>query len=155
MRTSRTGTCSAGFTLFELVVVIFIISLLASVVFPSFLGFGEKGIRSDARKVAAILRSLNDGAIYSKETFPLTFDLGEKTLAWKGPDGEKKERMDSLSSVALQSKGEIREGEATVFFGPMGLQENVDVRLTDGDRRMTVSFNAVSGRAKVMAEDGR
>ena len=152
MRISRTGTCSAGFTLLELVVVVFILSLFAALVLPSFYGFGKTGIRSDARKVASLLRFLNDSAIYSKKVFPLQFRLAEKELSWKGPDGEKSEKIGSLVSVTLQSKGQIKEGEITVFFGPMGLQENLDVHLSDGDKEETVSFNSISGRAKVLAD---
>lgn len=143
-----------GFTLLEIIAVIFIISLVAALVIPSFGGFGAKGIRADARRVAALLRYLNESAISMKETYPLRIDLGEASLAWKDPEGEKSERMPSLVSLDLQSQGELKEGQVTVFFSPLGLQEYLKIKLRDEDRTMTVAFNPVSGRVKII-EEGR
>ncbi len=143
----------SGLSLLELVAVVFIISLFAALVFPSFYGFGEAKVNSDAGKIASLLRYLNDTAIYTKETYSLKFDLRDASLQWNGPDGEKHEDVKSLSSVYLPSKGEIKEGEATVFFGPLGTAENIEVRLKDGEKGMTVTFSPISGRAKIIAKD--
>lgn len=138
-----------GFTLLELVVVLFIISLLAAVTFPSFYGLGEKSLKSEARKTASLLRYLNDSAIYRKENYLLKFDLQSGSVSWKGPDGEKSDKLRSLSGVALPSKGEVKEGEVIVFFGPLGVQENLDVLLRSEDENMRVALNPVSGRVKI------
>jgi general secretion pathway protein H len=140
---------SAGFTLLELIVALFIISLVAAIVFPSFSGLGEQRIASDAHKIASLLRYLNDTATYTKETYTLKFDLRDDTISWKGPDGEHHDDIRSLSGVYLPSKGKITEGDATVFFGPLGAAETIEVRLKDGEKDMTVTFSPVSGRAKI------
>jgi general secretion pathway protein H len=140
---------SAGFTLIELIVALFIISLVAAIVFPSFYGLGEQRIVSDAHKIASLLRYLNDTATYTKETYSLKFDLRDDAISWKGPDGEQHDNIKSLSEVYLPSKGEITEGDATVFFGPLGAAETIEVRLKDGGKAMTVTFSPVSGRAKI------
>jgi general secretion pathway protein H len=140
---------SAGFSLIELIVSLFIISIVAAIVFPSFSGLGEQRIASEAHKIASLLRYLNDTAIYTKETYSVKFDLQDGAMSWKGPDGEKNENIRSLSSVYLPSKGEIKEGEATIFFGPLGAAETVEVHLKDGGKKMTVTFSPVSGRAKI------
>jgi prepilin-type N-terminal cleavage/methylation domain-containing protein len=137
-----------GFTLLELAVVVFIISLMASLVFPAFYSSGNR-LRSDARKMASLLRYLNDNAISTKETYPLKFDLEEGELSWKGPDGEKSEKVRSLAGVDLQSKGELKKGEVTVFFSPLGIREYMALHLREDDKEMTVSINPVSGRVKV------
>jgi prepilin-type N-terminal cleavage/methylation domain-containing protein len=137
-----------GFTLLELAVVIFIISLMASLVFPAFYGSGSK-IKSDARRMASLLRYLNDNAISAKETYPLKFDLQEGELSWKGPDGERSEKVASLAGVDLQSKGELKKGDVTVFFSPLGIREYMALHLRDDEKEMTVSINPVSGRVKV------
>jgi general secretion pathway protein H len=137
-----------GFTLLELAVVVFIIAMLAAVVFPAFFGTGSK-ITAEARKTASLLRYLNDNAISTKSLYPLKFSLPDGLLSWKGPDGEKTDRLKGLVSLTLTSKGTIREGEVTVFFGPMGIQENLAVHLRDADKDMTVSINPVSGRVKI------
>jgi general secretion pathway protein H len=138
-----------GFTLLEMVVVVFIISLFVAMVIPSFYGAGESRLHADARKTAALLRYLNDSAIYTKETYPLTFDLQDRRMTWNSPDGEKTEDMKSLAGVTLPSKGDVTEGSVTVFFGPLGLPENVDVHLRVEDDEMTVTFNPLSGRALI------
>ncbi len=138
-----------GFTLLELAVVVFIISMLAMLVFPAFFGTGNK-ITAEARKTASLLRYLNDNAIATKNTYPLKFDIPNGVLSWQGPDGEKTERLKSLASLTLTSKGNIREGEVTVFFGPLGLGENLAVHLRDEDKDMTVSLSSLSGRVKIV-----
>ncbi len=140
---------SSGFTLVELVVVIFIISLTAALIFPSFSALGDRRTASDAKKIASLLRYLNDTAIYTKETCSLTFRLGEASLSWKEPEGSRREDFKTLSSVYLPSKGELREGEVTVFFGPLGAAENIVVHLKDNENAMTVTFSPISGRAKI------
>ena len=138
-----------GFTLLELIVVIFIISLMTAFVLPSFYSMGEGALKSDARKTASLLRYLNDSSIYTKSTFSLKFDLHDGTLSWNGPDGEKTERIKSVAGVKLPSQGEIREGEVTVFFGPLGAQEAVEVELRDQGKGMNVTLNPLSGRVKI------
>jgi general secretion pathway protein H len=138
-----------GFTLIELVVVLFIISLTAALVFPSFYNLGERRIASDANKIASLLRYLNDTSIYTKETYSLKFDLRDHEISWNGPEGEKQENIKSLSSLYLPSKGQIQEGEVTIFFGPFGAAENIQVRLKDNEKDMTVTFSPISGRAKI------
>src|SRR5208282_1143636 len=78
-----------GFTLLELFAVVFIISLLTAVVLPSLYGLSDNKLKSDARKMASLLRYLNDSSISSKKTLSLKFDLQEGSILWQGPDGEK------------------------------------------------------------------
>ena len=107
-------------------------------------------MKSEAKKTASLLRYLNDSAIFTKETYSLKFDLQEGLISWKGPDGEKAEKIKSLAGIRLPSKGEVKEGEATVFFGPLGIQENIEVFLRDKDEGMRVTLNPVSGRVKII-----
>jgi general secretion pathway protein H len=143
----------SGFSLLELVVVVFLISITAALVFPSFSMLGKRRVASDAKKIASLLRYLNDTAIYTKETYSLKFDLNDDSLRWKGPDGEKREKIESLAGVYLSSKGEIGKGQVTVFFGPLGAAEGIRVRLKDRNGGMTVTFNPISGRATITDKD--
>lgn len=144
-----------GFTLLELIVVVFIISLLAGLVFPSFSGMESRQISSDARMVSSLMRYLNDSSTASKETISLEFDLREGVLSWNGPEGKKKEQIRTLAGVYLESKGLIREGSVTLFFSPSGLQEYTEILLRDDKREMKISFNPVSGRAKILPGDAQ
>jgi len=139
-----------GFTLLELTIVIFIIALLAGIVFPSFRGLSERQLSSDARRTASLLQYLSDSAMASKETYSLDFDLQKSSVSWKGPDGDKTESLKTLSGVDLQSKGLTREGLVTVFFGPAGITEYIEILLKDDEKGMRVTFNPISGRAKIL-----
>ncbi len=169
MQISSVGICSrknrrAGFTLLEIVLVIFIISLFAAVVLPSFSGVGTGGLKAETKRVASLLRYLNDSAIYTKNTFDLTFDFQSRQMTWSSPDGNKSKELGKITSVLLSSKGSIREGQVTVFFSPLGLKENIEVTLVDDasndikdgmKNEMKVSMNALSGRVKITDQDSR
>src|SRR5512142_3303879 len=124
MRTSRAGILSSrGVTLLELVVVLFVVSIIAAIVLPSFAGFGEGKLKSEAREIASVLRYLNDSAASRKETFLLKFDLDKNLLSWKGPDGEKTRRFDDMTGVTTQSLGTVSRGELIFLFEPLGIRE--------------------------------
>ena len=142
-----------GFTLLELILVLFLISLMTAIIIPSFYGLSENKLKSDARRIASLLRYLNDSAISTKETYFLKFDLQEGTLAWQDPDGKKTETFESLAGLYLPSKGELKEGQITVFFGPLGIQESIAVHLRRNGQGMTVALNPWSGRTKVVEDE--
>src|SRR4030066_575174 len=153
MQISKTGISSRrGFTLLELIVVMFIISLVMVLILPSFSGFGENKLKSEAREMASILRYMNDSAVSRKETFLIKFNLDEGTVYWMGPDGGKTRSFNDITGVTLQSKGKVSEGEITLFFGPFGIQENLSVHMSKGDKEMTVTLNHLSGRVKIKDE---
>ncbi len=152
MRTSQITICK-GFTLLELLVVICLVSLLMAIVFPSLYGAEGMRLKSDAKRIASVLRYLNDSSIATKGTYTLTFDFGENTISWKGPDAEKTEEFRSLSSVELPSKGNVSEGQVSVSFGPLGIQENLVVHLRQSGDTIMVAFNQLSGRATIKKDD--
>lgn len=140
---------SCGFTLLELIVVLFIVSVVMAVVLPSF-STTSSGLKADARRVASILRHLNETAVLKKKTLHLKFDLAEKTLTWPDRGGERTESISSMRIVELQTKGGVSEGELTVFFSPLGLSEHLNIYLSRGDEDMTVAMSPVSGRVKIL-----
>jgi prepilin-type N-terminal cleavage/methylation domain-containing protein len=154
MRTSTAGICHNGFTLVELIVVIFIISLVLAVSFPSFTIRQDGKLKSDAGHIASILRYLNDSAIFTKETYDLNINFKDRVVRYKGPDGEKTERIDNLSGITLQSRGKVSDGEVTVFFGSAGMGESFTIHLTSVESSLEIVFNALSGRVKVSAHEG-
>lgn len=143
------GKGREGFTFFELALALFIISLALAIILPSFSGLGESRMTSDAKRIASILRYLNDSSIAIKDTFSVTFDFNNRMVSYQGPEGEKRERFETLSAVELPSKGSVREGELTLFFGPSGAMENITVHLTHDKSTLTVGLNYLSGRVKI------
>lgn len=153
MQISRTGISSRlGFTLLELIVVLFIISLVMVLILPSFSGFGENKLKSEAREMASILRYMNDSATSRKETFLMKFYLDEGTVYWKGPDGEKKKKFDDITGVTTQSTGKVSKGEITLFFEPLGVRENLSIHMSKGNKEMAITLNHLSGKVKIKDE---
>ncbi len=150
MLISRAGTSNnGGFTLLELIVVVFIVAIVMSIVFPAFVGFGEGKLKSEAREVASILRYLNDSAISRKETFNMRFMLDKNMVSWNGPEGERGKKFEGMTGVTTQSTGLVSKGEVTVFFEPLGLRENLSVHLNRGNKNLTVVLEHLSGKVKI------
>lgn len=154
MPISRTGISSKrGFTLLEIVVVLFIVSLVMAIVLPSFAGFGESKLKSEAREMASILRYMNDSAVSRKETFLIRFDLDKNMVTWQGPDGEKTKKFDDMTGVTTQSNGMVSKGELIVFFEPFGIQENLSVHMRRGKKGVVITLNHLSGKVKIKDEE--
>jgi len=152
-RISRAGKCSKAFTLVELIITLFVISLILSLSLPTLTGIGENRMASDAKRIASILRYLSDSGISTKENLPLNVNFGEKILRYSGPDGDKSERFDSLAGIELQSKGMVTRGEVTVVFGPSGASESFQVHLHNDKQDISVVLNALSGRVKIVQKE--
>lgn len=149
--TSRAGKCN-GLSFLELILTLFIISLLAAIVLPSFYGSGGRKTDSDAKRIASILRHLNDLSISTKEQAFIRFDLNSSSISWKSPEGEKTEVFKSLSAVKLPSKGTIREGQVIMFFSPLGIEEDVTVYLGSESDGTKVMLSNISGRVKISTQ---
>lgn len=152
-RLSRGLSRNCGFTLLEIILVVFIVSLFTAFALPSFSNLGSAGLKNDANKLASLLRDLNDSSIYTKKEFQLSVDFREKRVSWNGPDGEKSRELGRITAVTLPSKGVVREGQVIVFFGPLGLGENIEITLNKGEHEARVSMNALSGRVKISGND--
>jgi prepilin-type N-terminal cleavage/methylation domain-containing protein len=143
----------SGFTLLELIIVMFIVSMMLAITFPSFSALQERKIKADAGRVASLLRYLNDSAISTKESRVMQVNIRQGILHIRGPEGEKKEKIESLSGITLLSKGRISDGEASLSFSPTGAGENFTIHLTEKAASMDVAFNALSGRVKVSSNE--
>ncbi|UCE78943.1 MAG: hypothetical protein JSV13_10660 [Nitrospiraceae bacterium] len=148
-RSGDVTVCSSGFTLFELLLILFIISLFISLAMPSLSVLGERRIKSDAKRLASIVRYLHDSSLTGKEIYSLTMDFEEKVLRYTGPEGEKRETFKTVVSAELMTKGFVSEGELTIYFRPTGGSEVFRILLDDDKTSYMISFNPFSGRAKI------
>jgi general secretion pathway protein H len=144
---------SVGFTLLELIVVIFILSLVLAVSLPSLTGMGESRMKSDAKRLGSIVRYLNDSAVSTKNTLQMKIAFTDRVIHYTGPDGDKSEKFDFLSGIELPSKGMLSEGEVVVFFSPLGASESFTIHLKDDTSDMSIAFNSMSGRVKITKSD--
>jgi Tfp pilus assembly protein FimT len=141
----------------ELLVVIFIISLLLATSFPSFTGIESNSLRSEAKRLASLLRYLNDTATARKEEYYMLVNLGDNSITYLTEEGEKRERIDHLRSIYLETKGEIESGEVKVIFTPLGAGEFIRFHLlrhreAGRDLSYKVELNPLSGRVRVKDE---
>ena len=139
---------SDGFTLLELLVVIFIVSLVAAIVFPA-LRTDTGRLREDAKKVSSILRYISDSAIATKHTYTIKFDIDKHIIEWEGPEGKKTQSISTLQSVEVKPKGTIKEGEVKLYAGPDGFEDFIEVTLLGEETKAIVKFNPISGRTKI------
>ena len=141
-----------GFTLIELIVVIFIISLTTALVMPNLWGRGEQALISEAKRTGNTLRYIYDEAAGRKQYYVLKIDLNLNS--W-GYESEEKSRSFTLKEniifkdVVLPSLGNVSVGEVTMEFGPLGPGEPITIHLEKDDNEYTVKFNHISGRAKL------
>jgi general secretion pathway protein H len=149
LRAFRAAARGAGaFTLLELMVVLFVLSIMLTLVLPYFNMSGDD-LDAQARQMASVLRYLNETAASRKETMEIKFDLAKRLVTWSESGSEKAESFETLKAVELQSRGTLTDGELTVFFGPTGLGEFLNVYLSDGGVEKTVAFNPISGRVSI------
>ena len=47
----------------------------------------------------------------------------------------------------------VSKGELTLFFEPLGVQENLSVHMSKGEKDMTITLNHLSGRVKIIREN--
>jgi general secretion pathway protein H len=145
---------SFGFTLIELVIVIFIISLATALIMPSFWDKGDRNLKSEAKRISSTLRYVYDEAAGKKIIYTVTFDLDNNSYAF-GSDNESRSfqmrKQVMFKNIIIPSHGEITEGEVAVEFGPLGPEEPVTVHLIKDTSEYTVTFNYLNGRSKVLA----
>jgi prepilin-type N-terminal cleavage/methylation domain-containing protein len=155
MRILLTGTYKKGFTLIELIIVIFIISLSTALIMPSFWKTEESAVKSEAKRLSSTLRYLYDEAVGKKRTYVIKIDLNGDS--WKF-ESEKESRRFQMrdnvmfKDVVIPSLGEVSNGEVILKFGPLGPEEPITLHLVKDKTEYTVMFNHINGRSKIINE---
>ncbi len=140
------GKIASGFTLIELIVVIFIVSLFAAITLPSFRSYESDKVKAEAKRLASILRYLNDTASFRKEELYLTVNFRDNSISYETEEGEKRENLEYLRTLFVETKGEIQSGEVKIIFTPLGAGEFMSFNLSD---HLKVELNPLSGRVRV------
>lgn len=157
MRTSLTlkynkNKKESAFTLIELVIVIFIISLTSALIIPNLWESDKRALRSEAKRIGNTLRYIYDEAAGKKATYTFKINLNEGS--W-GFESDKETRSLKVSDnilirdVIIPSLGTITTGEAILTFGPLGPEETLTIHLSTDEFEYTIIFNHLNGRAKV------
>lgn len=146
------GRRNNAFTLIEIIIVIFIISLTTALIMPNLWQSEERVLKSEAKRIGNTLRYIYDEAIARKQPYLLTIDLDNDSWSFESEKESRSfEMMDDImfKDIIIPSLGEISFGLATFNFGPMGPEEPITVHLSGKETEYTVIFNHLIGRAKV------
>jgi type II secretion system protein H len=141
-----------GFTLIELIIVIFIISLTTALIMPSLWNMGDRMLKSEARRIGNTLRYIYDEAAGKKQTYTLTFDLDSDTWKFESKIESRSFKLKEtvmFRDMLVPSLGEVSFGEIELIFPPAGPEEPITLHLIKDTAEYTVIFNHLSGRAKI------
>ena len=146
-----------GFTLLELLVVLFIITTVAFIAFPS---LWNGIVKDDKVTLASTLRNLREEAIAGKKEILFTVDFRERQFRIKGAKGIPKDKAriidmkdDETWEIFIPSRGTIKEGEVIVAFTPSVQEELIALYLTRNGKDTTIMLNNLSGEVEI--EEGK
>jgi prepilin-type N-terminal cleavage/methylation domain-containing protein len=142
----------SAFTLIELIIVLFILSLTTALIIPNLWETGEIGLRSEAKRIGNTLRYIYDEAAGKKQTYTLEIDLDARSWGFECESGSRKFEMKEgilFRDVIIPSLGRITTGKVRLPFGPLGPEEPITLHVLRDGAEYTVTFNHLNGRAKI------
>lgn len=142
-----------GFTLLELIVVMFIISLATALIMPSFIQSPESALKSEAKRISSTMRYVYDQAMGRKEAYLFRINPEESSWGFEGSSERKSFKAKSdvkFKDVLIPSAGDLTKKEVTVKFGPLGPDEPIVIHLISSEAEYTVIFNNLNGRSRIL-----
>lgn len=146
-----------GFSLIELIVVLFIIGMSSAIVIPSVIsGIGNMRINTCARNLTSLLRLSKSHAISKKQIFAVKMDLESREYWYESysSDGiNEKSRIykipQEVSSLSFRREGDkkaVMRGLQKVEFYPMGNSTGGTVILdSEKGKVFIIEIEAISG----------
>jgi Tfp pilus assembly protein FimT len=164
---TRTLKGSAGFSLAELVVILFLLGFIFLLTFPNFRELLEpRDIKRATVRLVGSLRYAQSQAAATKQRFRLNIDLKENAY-WVSREGEGDTflrdssplgRPDYLPAgvvfldVIHPERGKLREGTAHIDFSPTGWADECEIHLGRGEEEVfTIFIHPLGGKADVSA----
>lgn len=157
-----------GYTLIEMMVVLFLISLIAAVIAPKLNLKQQMGLKAVSRRMATESRALYWESVSRQKVIRLYYDLDKKRISafQIEPNGEKKSvqihgarpwslpkhfRFDRIITL---HQGKVDSGKTFTQFFPTGSVEPTTIHLSDSaDRSMTLVFSTLNGNVHLYKGD--
>lgn len=165
MPISTAGTCNkrSGFTLVELVVVLFLIGLFSALTLPMLTGFGADNLNLSARRIVGTVKYLFNEAALSGRVYRLSYDLDRATYVAKEQktDGElvpvtgvgaerHLEGKVRFEDITVAGRGTTNAGTVTVDIHPEGWLPETTIHLKDDKgRQLTLHILPYTGTTEV------
>ena len=165
MPTSTAGICNkrSGFTLVELVVVLFLIGLFSALTLPMLTGFGADNLNLSARRIALTVKYLFNEAALSGRVYRLSYDLDRETYLAKeqkadgdlvpvaGVGAERHlEGKVRFEDITVAGSGTTNAGTVTVDIHPEGWLPETTIHLKDDKgRQLTLHILPYTGTTEV------
>lgn len=165
MRISTTGRLNkhAGFTLIEIVLVVFLIGLMASLSLPLISGFEPDGLKTSARRLTGTVKYLYNEAALTGLEHRLIFNLQEgrykavrleisgEIKDLQGIGATKKLSDDvRFSRIYQPQRGEQSSGEVTTALLPGGWLEETIIHLQDeNNQQLTLRLVPMTGLTEI------
>lgn len=150
-----------GTTLLELAAVLAILGAVLLIAIPRLSVFEDSSFRSDARRLASLIRQLDDSAAAEKSWYMLNFDIGGNSLEiLNSEDGSDyapthdapafmRLGRTTFISELVNNGGAKKTGQASVIFRPSGA-EPFTISLESEGKVCTISYNPFSGKVKII-----
>lgn len=156
---------ASGFTLLELTIVVFILTVISAFALPRFADLSGVELGATTRRLSQTIRYLYEEAALRGTVYGLVFDLENqvaKVVRIDSESGEFVEDDASLSrplampegvrmiAVILPSVGRLQEGVVPIYFYPEGFVDRAWIQLADRhERAFTLIVDPLRGRAEV------
>ncbi|MDY0189486.1 MAG: prepilin-type N-terminal cleavage/methylation domain-containing protein [Desulfuromonas sp.] len=156
-----------GFTLIELTIVMFLLSLFAVISVPIFSSVGENNLQHSARRIGGMVKYLYNEAALTATPHRLVFDIekGECTPQ-QNADGQEWTALEStvrsyhlpgdvrITKVWIDGRGELSTGTATIEFHPQGWLPATTLHLQQGkkdtDKQLSINLLPFTGNAEIL-----
>lgn len=157
-----------GFTLIEIVVVVFIIGSLFFIAAPRLLEITDANLKSASRTLTGTIKYYYNEAVFKKNVYRLTFDIDNGEYWPEMLEGNQFVRMDDLLSrtkklpdgvffediETQRTEGKVDSGrDVFIIFLPTGFVDPAVVHLRAGnDNFFTLSTNPYTGITRIYDE---
>ncbi|MBI4844409.1 MAG: prepilin-type N-terminal cleavage/methylation domain-containing protein [Nitrospirae bacterium] len=142
-----------GFSLIELIVVIFIMSLAMALIMPSFTDIAGSRLKSAASGISGTMKYVYNEAAARKKIYTFSVNMEQSTWGFESMDESRTFRAGKdikFKDVMVPSAGVLKEKMVSIDFGPLGPEEPIVIHLTDKEKDYTIFFNNLNGRSRIL-----